>query len=307
MHKTLHQKRLNRVFILISLGPAALCFLVMFVYPLIRTVLMSLHQLPSISSSLSQWEFVGLQNYQELFKNGVFLSSLKNIGLIWLVGGILTLAIALFFAVILASGVKGKRFWRSAIYLPNIISAVALATMWIQYIFQNQFGFLKTFFEFLGLDSLAAINWTSPAYLFWAMLISYVYGCVGYFMLIFLSGVEGIPRDIYDSAEIDGATGVTKFWKITFPMLRNVIRTCITLWTVSSVNFFVWAKMFSSKINVKTVTPVYYLYEKVFGSADAGTMLDVGAGASVGVVVAVLVLICYFVMNRVFKEEDLEY
>ena len=303
----MNSKKRQKGFILISLGPAVLCFLVMFAYPLIRTLMMSFSELPAISSKMADWKFVGLDNYIELLKNSVFIASLKNIGMIWLVGGFLTLAIALFFAVILASGVKGKRFWRTAIYLPNTISAVALSTMWIQYIFQNKFGFLKQLFSFLGLETLAKINWTSPEYLFWAMLISYVYGCVGYFMLIFLSGVESIPGEIHDSAEIDGANSWIKFWKITFPMMRNVIRTCITLWTISSVNFFVWAKMFSSKINVKTVTPVYYLYEKVFGTADAGSLLDIGAGASVGVIVAVLVLLCYLIMNRVFKEEALEY
>lgn len=297
----------NRSFILLSIGPALLCFLLMFAYPLVRTVLMSLHSLPGISSSFGDWEFEGFSNYAGLFSSGVFRTSLLNIGRIWLIGGALTLGIALFFAVILASGVKGKRFWRSAIYLPNTISAVALSTMWLQYVFQNKFGLLKKMFTMLGLPGLAKINWTSPKYLFWAMLFSYVYGSVGYFMLIFLSGIEGIPADIYESAVLDGAGSFRRFWSITLPLIRNVLRICITLWTVGSVNFFVWAKMFSSRVNVETITPVYYLYDKVFGTANVGSVLDVGAGASVGVLVAVLVLITHFAMNRILKEEDYEY
>ena len=292
---------------LISLGPAVLCFLVMFAYPILRTVMMSLNQLPSISSDMADWKFVRFRNYTELFRNSVFLASLRNIGKIWLIGGILTLSVALFFAVILASGVKGKRFWRSAIYLPNSISAVALSTMWLQYVFQNKFGMLKQLFGTLGMEKLEEINWTSPQYLFWAMLLSFVYGSVGYFMLIFLSGIERIPRDLYESARLDGADSWTQFWRITFPLIRNVFRTCVTLWTITSVNFFVWAKMFSSRANVETITPVYFLYNKVFGSANAGTVLDVGAGAAVGVLVAVLVLIIYIIMNKVLREEELEY
>lgn len=279
----------------------------MFAYPLIRTVMMSFHSLPSISSKMAQWEFTGVENYTALFHNGVFLASLGNIAKIWIIGGILTLGIALFFAVILASGVKGKRFWRSAIYLPNTISAVALSTMWLQYVFQNKFGLLKQLFTFLGLESLAKINWTAPNFLFWAMLLSYVYGSVGYFMLIFLSGIEGIPSDIYESARLDGANSWTQFWRITFPLLRNVSRTCLTLWTVGSVNFFVWAKMFSTRVNTKLITPVIYLYEKVFGSPETGSVLDVGAGAAVGVLVAAMVLVIYLTMNRVFREEAVEY
>ena len=300
-------KRRNRLFILGSLLPALLCFAVIFVYPLFRTIMMSFYQLPRLSSAMADWEYVGIKNYAGLFQSSVFLSSLKNIGKIWLIGGVLTIGIALMFAVILASGVKGKRFWRSAIYLPNTISAVALSTMWLQYIFQNKFGLLKQLFSTLGIESLAKINWTSPQYLFWAMLLSYVFGSVGYFMLILLSGIERIPSEIYESARLDGANAWTQMWKLTFPLIRDVFRTCITLWTVTSVNFFTWAKMFSSRANVKTITPVYFLYDKVFGTANAGTLLDAGTGAAVGVLVAVLVLITYAVMSKLLKEEALEY
>lgn len=300
-------KKRNRLFILGSLLPALLCFAVIFVYPLLRTIMMSFYQLPSLSSAVADWEYVGIKNYAGLFQSSVFLSSLKNIGKIWLIGGVLTIGIALMFAVILASGVKGKRFWRSAIYLPNTISAVALSTMWLQYVFQNKFGLLKQLFSAIGIESLAKINWTSPQYLFWAMLLSYVFGSVGYFMLILLSGIERIPGEIYESARLDGANAWTQMWKLTFPLIRDVFRTCITLWTVTSVNFFTWAKMFSSKANVKTITPVYFLYDKVFGTANAGTVLDAGTGAAVGVLVAVLVLITYAVMNKLLKEEALEY
>ena len=121
---------------------------------------MSFYNLPSISSAAAAWSFVGLQNYGDLFKSSVFLASLANIGKIWLFGGLLTLSISLFYAVILASGVKGKRLWRSAIYLPNTISAVALSTMWLQYIYQNKFGLIKTVAKALGLQALAKLNWT---------------------------------------------------------------------------------------------------------------------------------------------------
>lgn len=300
--------RRNRQFIIFSLTPALLCFLVMFAYPLVRTILMSLHSLPSVSSSLSDWKFVGLDNFIELFHNSVFLASLKNVGVIWLVGGIGTLGFSLLFAAILASGVKGKRFWRSAIYLPNTISVVALSTMWLQYVFQNKFGMLKTLFSFLGLDGLARINWTSPQYLFWGMLIASSYSSVGYFMLIFLSGMEGIPRELYESAHLDGAGSWQQFWYLTLPLIRNVFRTCITLWTINSVNFFAMAKMFSSRVNLRTITPVYYLYDKVFGTAaSASSVLNVGSGAAVGILVAVLVLATHWIMNRILREEAYEY
>lgn len=268
---------------------------------------MSFFKLPAISSPYSQWEFVGLDNYKNMFQNKVFLSSLNNIWRIWLIGGLLTLVIALFYAVILASGVKGKKFWRSAIYLPNTVNAVALATMWVQYIFQNKFGLLKKLFTALGMETLAKINWTSPSYLFWGMLFSYVMGSVGYFMLIFLAGIERIPGDLYESTKIDGANPWVQFWKLTFPLIRDVFRTCITLWTIGAVNFFTWVKMFSSRISTNTVTPVYFLYDKIFGGTGTAASMDVGGGAAVGVMIALIVLLVHLVINRLFREEALEY
>lgn len=300
-------KRRERFFLITSLGPAMICFLVIFLYPLLKTVLMSFFRMPAISSPMSEWEFVGLDNYKGMFQNSVFLASLNNIWKIWLVGGFLTLAIALFYAVILASGVKGKKFWRSAIYLPNTVNAVALATMWVQYIFQNKFGLLKTLFNALGWEALAKINWTSPTYLFWGMLFSYVLGSVGYFMLIFLAGIERIPSDLYESARIDGANPWVQFWKLTFPLIRDVFRTVLTLWTVGAVNFFTWAKMFSSRISTSTVTPVYFLYDKVFGGTGVAAAVDAGGGAAVGVMIAIIVLLVHVVIDRLLREEALEY
>lgn len=300
-------KKQNRKFLVITLGPALLIFVVMFVYPIIRTVIISLYKLPAVSAKLSQGEFIGLKNYVEIFNSPTFIASLKNIAVIWSVGGVLTLGIAMLLAAILASGVKWKRFWRSAIYLPNIVNAVALSSMWLQYVYQNKFGLLKKLFGFLGLESLARINWTDPRHLFWAMLISYVYGSIGYYMLIFLSGIEGIPQDLYDCAYLDGANAWQRLTKITIPLLRNVVRTCFTLWTISAVNFFTWSKMFSSNTNIKTITPVVYMYERTFGTSMAVTELNVGVGAAVGVVVSIIVLVVHFIMNKVLREEDLEY
>ena len=300
-------KQRDRLFIATSLVPAVICFLVIFAYNLAKTVLMSFFKLPRISSPFIEWEFVGLDNYIGMFSSSVFLASLNNIWRIWLVGGFLTLAIALFYAVILASGVKGKKFWRSAIYLPNTVNAVALATMWIQYIFQNKFGLFKTLFTALGWEALAKINWTSPTYLFWGMLISYVFGSVGYFMLIFLAGIERIPGDLYESARIDGANPWVQFWTMTFPLIRDVFRTASTLWTVSAVNFFTWAKMFSTRISTTTVTPVYYLYDKVFGSSGTASAIDAGGGAAIGVAIALIVLLVHLIINRLLREEALEY
>ena len=103
-------KKRDRLFVATNLGPAVICFLAIFAYPLLRTILMSFYKIPAISSPMSKWEFVGFANYSSMFTNSLFLTSLKNISRIWLVGGVLTIGLALMYAVIIASGVKGKSF-----------------------------------------------------------------------------------------------------------------------------------------------------------------------------------------------------
>jgi len=301
-------KKQNKLFIILFLAPSIFVFVVTFLYPIVRTSLMSLFDVSSISDPVSKWSFSGLNNYIELFRSELFCQSLVNLGKIWLYGGIITMTFALLYAVILNSGIRGKKFWRSVIYLPNIISSVALANMWLQYVYNGQYGLFKKVFSALHIEFLARINWTDVNVLFTSMLIAYCFGCIGYFMLIVLAGIERIPTDIYESATLDGATAWDKFWKITFPLIRNVFRTCIMLWTVTSVNFFVWARMFSRDTSPRTVTPVVYMYDLVFGLSSGGiSERSVGRGTAVGVLMTLIVLVVSLLLNKFFKEKEFEY
>ncbi|MEG2317178.1 MAG: sugar ABC transporter permease, partial [Clostridia bacterium] len=188
--------RKNRGMLIAFLTPALLFFIAIFVYPIVRTVLMSFYYVESVTAATSEWSFTGISNYISLMNTTLFRTSMWNLFRIWSVGGIVVMAIALLFAVILNSGIRFKRFFRAAIYMPNIISAVALATMWLQYVFNTRFGLLTTLFESLGLTELAKVQWTDADHMFWAMLFAYCFGMVGYHMLIFSSGIEKIPTDI---------------------------------------------------------------------------------------------------------------
>lgn len=184
----------NKAMIFCFMAPAFIVFITMFLYPVIRTVMMSFFDVESVTAPLSDWQFVGLGNYTKLASTKIFLTSMSNIAKIWLIGGAFVVSLALLFAVILTSGVRGKSFWRAIIYLPNIISAVAFANMWMRYVFNNRFGMLHNIFDALGLEKLAQTNYLVGDMQFWSMLIAFSFGSVGYFMLIFLSGIERIDR-----------------------------------------------------------------------------------------------------------------
>ena len=294
----------NRIFITGFILPCLLALLIMYLYPVVRTVIMSFFGIESVTSSVSEWSFNGVDNYIRIFTSPTFQRAMRNVLLIWIVGGVIILSFALLFAVILTSGIRFKKFFRAAIYMPNIISAVALATMWIQYIYNQDYGLIN---QILGVLGLEGKNWLGTDMKFWAMLFAFTFGAVGYYMLIFINGIERIPADLGEAATIDGANKVQQFFSITLPLLRGIFKTNITFWSVNCLTFFLWSKMFSPiQTETSTVVPVVYLYDTVFGTTG-NVQRDAGAGAAVGVCLAVFVAIVYFVMNKLLKDDDLEF
>ena len=294
----------NKLMIFLFIMPAVLCLLFMFVYPVTRTVIMSFFRVESLTASTDTWSFYGLQNYTKIFNSTGFRQALVNMVRIWFAGGLITLSLSMLMAVILTSGIRGAKFFKAAIYMPNIISAVALATMWIQYVFHFDYGLLNEIVQMLGGEK---VKWLGSDLKFWAMLGAFIFGSVGYYMLIYISGIDGIPKDLYEAATLDGANKVAQFTRITLPLMKGIIRTSITFWSINTTTFFLWTKMFSS-VNTEgsTIVPVVYLYDTVFGGTGI-VERDAGAGAAVGVVLTLIIIAIYVVMNKLLKDTDLEY
>jgi len=268
---------------------------------------MSFFAVTNVTDPVSTWKFNGLGNYLKIFNSEVYIQSLKNIGRIWLFGGLGTMFFALVFAVVLAGNKKGNKSFRAIIYIPNVISAVAMGTMWLNYVYNSEYGLLHRFLGFLGVHAASNIIWTGPGIKFWAMLAAYCFGAVGYFMLIFISGIEQIPKDYYDAAIIEGAKPVRCFFLVTMPFIRGVTRTNIVMWTVSVTGFFLWSQIFSPiNLSYDTVAPVNYMYTIVFGSAAAISPRDSGAGAAIGVILVVIIIIAFLSTGFIVRHDESE-
>lgn len=302
----MHKK--NTGMIVAFVTPALLFFVVIFIYPIIRTLIMSFFSVENVTAPTSEWVFTGIDNFKKLFNTPLFQVSMWNLFRIWAIGGIIVMCLSLLFAVFLNSGIRLKKFFRAIIYMPNIISAVALATMWLQYVFNTKYGFFTSFFNFLGLTELAKIQWTSPDNMFYSLVIAYCYGMVGYHMLIWSSGIEKIPVEFYEASTIDGANRPNQFLHITLPLLRGVFKTNITMWSITSVGFFVWSQLFSTvTANTQTITPMVYMYQQVFGAGNSVTERNAGLGAAVGVLLALCVVFVFVLLNVIVKDDDLEF
>ena len=290
-------------------GPATLIFVATFIYPIIRTIVMSFFSIQEITDATDKWKFNGIGNYISLMETPLYRTSWINLFKIFIIGGVITLGASLLLAVILKSGVHGKRFFQAAIYLPNVISAVAMATMWIQYVFNSSYGFLTNLFKALHLDFLADVQWLDADHKFWALLISYCFGMIGHFMLIWVSGIERIGKDYYEAASIDGANKVGQLLYITLPLLKGIFRTNVIMWSISVSGFFIWSKLFSPiSAGTSTIVPMVYMYDKLFGAENTGDVVrDAGTAAAIGVMLCLFIVLVFTVVNRLIKDDDLEF
>lgn len=295
--------RLRKRTIFMFIGPAMLAYVLIFLYPVIRTAAMTFFNTKSISSSLSDWRFVGLGNYVELFQRRSFVQSMLNIGKVWLLCGIAVFLLSMFFAVTLTSGMKGKNMFRAVIYAPNVISGLALSYMWQLYVFNGNFGMLKTLFKSIGWTGAARFGWLSPSNMFLSMGIAYVFSSVGYFMMTYMAAIEGIPQDYYEAATIEGAGEVRRFTAITLPLIRDTIISTLTLWTTRVMGFYAMSVVFSS---INTITPMLFIYNTLFGTEESSASISVGVASSGALMMTACIVIVFMAAN-LFKTEAYEY
>lgn len=299
----------NKGMIIAFALPATVIFLLIFIYPICRTIVMSFFKIQEITDPVSKWSFRGFGNYIDLMNTPLYLKSWENLLKIFVFGGLITLGSSLVLAAILESGIKGKSFFQSVIYLPNVISSVAMATMWIQYVFNSSYGFNTTLARALHLDFLAEIQWLDADHKFWALLISYCFGMTGHFMLIWISGLERISPEYYEAAKIDGAGAWGRFRYITLPLLRGIFRTNIIMWSISVAGFFIWSKLFSPLVaDTSTIVPMIYMYDKLFGSEVSDVVQrDAGLSAAIGVMLCLFIVAIFTIVNKLIKNDDLEF
>jgi multiple sugar transport system permease protein/alpha-1,4-digalacturonate transport system permease protein len=187
-------------------------------------------------NSYSPPEWVGLDNFRRMIGNDTFWTALRNTTY-YAVGHIpLTLAAALGFAVLLNQKLKGVRFLRTAFFFPYITSLVAVAVVW-NMLFSPEVGPINQFLRAIGIDN--APGWTTSTT--WAMpavIITSVWRDLGYYLILYLAGLQTIPGELYEAAKVDGANAWQRFWQITVPSLRPTTFFVLIMLTISSFKVF---------------------------------------------------------------------
>ena len=284
--------------VLIFMMPAVVLMIVIFLYPTLRTIIMSMFNAKSVTTPLADWKFVGFDNFVKLIETPLFVRSMANIGKIWIYNGIATLVLSMLFALAFTKDIRFKKFFRTIVYLPNVIAA---GYMWLLYVYNSRFGLLTTTFSKLGLTKLAEFQWLSSDNMFLSMCIANVFGNVGYFMMMFIAGIEKIPTDYFEAASLEGATGSQRFWHIIFPLTKGVLRTAIVLWTTRTMGFFALSQVFAG---VNTYTPMLFTYQTLFGTEVASESINAGMAAAAAVLMTVIVVCVSLILNRAIKDES---
>lgn len=212
------------------MSPFLFLFLVTVLLPIVISLAFSFMEIRGDGIS-----FIGLANFQALFNDPMFLKSYVNV-FILMIGTIpFIILFALIFAVLLnIPSVKGQGFYRTVYYLPAITSLVAVASVFMT--FFNPLGLFNSLLQGIG---LSPIPWLSNP--FWgriAMFIVIIWQNIGYYTILFLGGLQNISDEVYESADIDGASVFVKFFYITVPMLKPVVLLSTVLATINGLNTF---------------------------------------------------------------------
>ncbi|GIP57093.1 sugar ABC transporter permease [Paenibacillus woosongensis] len=210
--------------------PALLIYLAVIVAPSLYTLQLSFYKWNGISPDK---QFVGLQNYIYLLtEDTVFQTALKN-NVLWLAGSLtIIIGLGLLFALLLNRKIKGRSLFRGVFYFPYVLSGIIVALMWT-WLYHPTRGFFNTVLEAIGLGNLAHTWLADPKTALYAVFIAAVWQGVGLPMVLFLAGLQSIPKDCYEAAIIDGARPMQSFRFITIPLLSE---TFVIVFATTMVN-----------------------------------------------------------------------
>ena len=260
------------------MGPAIVLMVVFFVIPVIYVIVVSFFKWNGISAA----EFREFRNYLLLFKDKAFIRSVLN-NVIWaLVAGFIQVPLAMVMAIILSRKPKGWKFFRTVYFFPQVISGIALATLW-RAIYSANSGLLNGLLTAVGRGDLAK-DWLGVvSTAFPAVLIYWVF-YVGYYMVIMMADITTIDTSYYEAATIDGASDFQQAIYITIPLIKKTsLLTCVTLASVMGLRQFEQVYMLTNGGPANTTsTIVLYMYKKLqdanYGMASASAVILIIVG-----------------------------
>jgi len=249
---------------LLFVAPFLFVYSVILIFPLLRGLWLSFHRIELFGDG----EFVGLANYSRLATDPIFQQSLVNTFLVTLMIVPPLTVIALALALALNRAGRGVAFMRGIFFSSAVLSVTIVTLIW-RFVLAPDAGLLGEVFQAAGwepLPFLSDVNLALPA-----LAITTIWWSVGFPMLLFLAGLQQIPRDMYEAAALDGARSWTTFWRITLPSLRRTVILVIMLQTAAQLQLFGQSQLLTAGgPSGASRTAVLFLFETAFGRWELG-------------------------------------
>ena len=219
-------------------APFFVLFLVIGMFPLAYTAYVSVHDWSLLGG---KGEFVGLDNFREVLSSPYFTKQLVNTISIFLISSVPQILIALVLAGLLDNQLRGRTLWRMSILLPFVVSPVAVAIIFGS-LFGDRYGLVNQVLNAVGIDNIAWHTNRLASHVAIASMVNWRW--TGYNALIFLAAMQAVPRELYESAAIDGAGRIRQFVSITVPMIRPTMIFVIITSTIGGLQIFAEPRLF---------------------------------------------------------------
>jgi ABC-type sugar transport system permease subunit len=248
--------------------PGIIGFSIFVFYPLVYSVFIALSKWDGVVDP----KFIGFQNFVYMFtKDPAFWPTIKATALYVVLSVPATLILGLLLAVLLNQNLPGIRIFRTILYLPTILPSVATLTLW-KFIYQPQYGLANDILSFLHLPTSKWLTGEDTALV--SIIIIGLWG-VGGTMIIFLAGLQAVPKEIYEAARIDGASAVRLFWNVTIPMISPILFLQLITQMIAALQAFNQSQILTQGgPNNATNFLMYNIYAKGFG--NLGSFPDLG-------------------------------
>jgi multiple sugar transport system permease protein/raffinose/stachyose/melibiose transport system permease protein len=277
--------------------PAFLLYSIFIVYPTASSLYLSLTSWNGLSPEI---KFIGLDNFKEIFQSERVHNAFKNTIILTVVLVILENIVALGLAVLIEQIRRFSNFFRIAFYLPVLLSGIVMGFIW-KIIYNYNFGALSQILDKIGLGEYK-LDWLGDSELsLFAIIFATVWKQAGYYMIIYLAALQGVPQELQEAAKIDGANRWQQFRHVTFPLLSGAVTVSVILSTISSLKIFDQiAIMTDGGPGFATETLTYVVYKVAFAEARQGF------GTALALVLFVLILIVAIIQIRVLRKREVQ-
>ena len=281
-------------FLVLCVAPASILFFIFMILPTLNVFRMSLFERGAYSPTET---FVGMANFEALFKDVKFITAMQNTILLIVTVTIITFFFAIVFAAILTrEKIKGQNFFRIVFYIPNILSVVVIAGIFSA-IYKPENGMLNSILSFFRGDTVMVL-WKDQPMVIVSVIIAMVWQAIGYYMVMYMASMSAVPESLYESAGLDGAGRLTQFFQLTLPLIWTNIRTTLTFFIISTINM---AFLFVKAMVAKGMADVGLSF--MYAQKDAGLY---GYSMAAGVVIFLFSFLLSALVNRVTAREVLE-